>query len=479
MFSGEKKPPILLRCSSSLLLFLSAACLIFWFPSSPETLIQQQHDLHIQHHDPPHVNQTRNQNNNNNNNKNADGLITPTKPSVTVPTCNQKLSVYLYTLPKKFNLGLLHNCHNLNFRTDMCPHVANSGLGQPLPTMGPTLATNSSSSWFATNQFAAEIIFHARLLNHPCRTYDPTRATLFYVPYYGGLHVSSKFRERNLTARDELDVSLVDYLQSQSTWQKHNGKDHFITLGRIVRDFTSSWIGAGRLLKLAGVENMSVLIIERNPFKGSNQHGIPYPSYFHPSTWQEMSTWQTKMRETHRHHLFSFIGAKRRKAAIRNEFIKQCGESTRCMLLNCRGSNEEARKCQEPSEVLKVMSESVFCLQAPGDSFTRRSTFDSVLAGCIPVFFSPHTAYSQYQWYLPGERSKYSVYIDQRSKARKRIEEVLLKIPSEKVRMMREKIIGLIPSLTYANPNASDFGFEDAVDVALASLAEQVKKFVD
>lgn len=146
------------------------------------------------------------------------------------------------------------------------------------------------------------------------------------------------------------------------------------------------------------------------------------------------------------------------------------------MLLNCGGSSEEGRKCHEPSEVLKVMSESVFCLQAPGDSFTRRSTFDSVLAGCIPVFFSPHTAYTQYQWYLPENRSEYSVYIDERSKARKRIEEELLKIPSKKVKMMREKIIDLIPRLTYANPNASDFGFEDAVEVALASLAKQVKK---
>lgn len=462
MFSGEKKPPTLFRWSSSLLLFLSAACLILWFPSSPDNLIQQH-----QQHDPPRVNQTQDPNKT----KNDDVLITSTKPppSFTVPTCHKRVSVYVYSLPAQFNVGLLNNCHKLSFRTDMCPHVANSGLGQPLPT-------SNTTGWFATNQFAAELIFHARLLKHPCRTYDPARATLFYVPYYGGLHASSKFRERNLTARHELDISLADYLRAQPTWQKHNGRDHFMVLGRIVRDFTSSWQGAGRLLKLPEAQKMSVLIIERNPWQGANQHGIPYPSYFHPSTWHEMSTWQNKMRETHRPHLFSFIGAKRRKAAIRNEFIKQCGESTRCMLLNCGGSSDEARKCHEPSEVLKVMSESVFCLQAPGDSFTRRSTFDSVLAGCIPVFFSPHTAYTQYQWYLPEKRSEYSVYIDERSKARNRIEEELLKIPSQKVKLMREKIIDLIPRLTYANPNASDFGFEDAVEVALASLAKQVKK---
>ncbi|RXH75606.1 hypothetical protein DVH24_039305 [Malus domestica] len=173
-----------------------------------------------------------------------------------------------------------------------------------------------------------------------------------------------------------------------------------------------------------------------------------------------------------RPHLFSFIGGPRKgleKAAARDEFLRQCGELTRCMLLKC-GSG--AGKCHEPSEVLK------FCLQAPSDSFTRRSTFDSVLAGCIPVFSSPHTAYTQYKWFLPGDESTYSVYIDEKSDASKRIDEELLKIPKEKVTAMREKLIELIPSLTYALPNATNLGFGDAVDIALASLAKHVQKMI-
>ncbi|KAM1091714.1 hypothetical protein FF1_019170 [Malus domestica] len=237
--------------------------------------------------------------------------------------------------------------------------------------------------------------------------------------------------------------------------------------------------GANSLLNLPAVKNMSVLTVERHPWQGSNQHGLPYPSYFHPSTWQEMVAWQNRVRGMDRPHLFSFIGGPRKgleKVAVRDEFIRQCGESTRCMLLKC-GSG--AGKCHEPSEVLKVMSESQFCLQAPGDSFTRRSTFDSVLAGCIPVFSSPHTAYTQYKWFLPGDVSTYSVYIDEKSDASKRIEEELLKFPNEKVTAMREMLIELIPSLTYAHPNATNLGFGDAVDVALASLAKHIQKIYD
>lgn len=188
--------------------------------------------------------------------------------------------------------------------------------------------------------------------------------------------------------------------------------------------------------------------------------------------------WQNKVRRFKRPYLFSFIGAPRRKAAIRNQFIRQCGESARCNLLNC-GTSDRRSKCRQPSEVLRMMTESRFCLQAPGDSFTRRSTFDSVLAGCIPVFFSPHSAYTQYAWFLPEDRSSYSVYIDEKSKAARRIEKELMKVSSKEVMMMREKLIDLIPSLTYAHPNGTNIGFGDAVDVALVSLAKHVSTIIN
>ena len=395
------------------------------------------------------------------------------------PKCNGRVSVYVYNLPAEFNLGLLDDCSHLNVYTNMCPHVTNNGLGQPLDNMD--LGSSNSNPWFATHQFIAEMIFHARVENHPCRTWDPAKANLFYVPFYGGLHVSSKFREQNHTMRDALAVRLIDYLLDQPTWHKHYGKDHFIALGRTSWDFmrTNSGpdFGANCLLNLPSVKNMSVLTVERNPWKGSNQHGIPYPSYFHPSTSDQMLTWQRMMRQSNRPYLFSFIGAPRKgvdKAAIRDEMIRQCTESTRCKLLKCDGGNP---KCYNPSEIMRVMRESQFCLQAPGDSFTRRSTFDTILSGCIPVFFSRHTAYTQYAWFLPEELSKYSVYMDEQGDESKRIEEELLKISKEEVERMQATVIDMIPRLTYAHPNASssDLGFEDVVDVALEALAQHAR----
>ncbi|KAL5556027.1 hypothetical protein UlMin_038263 [Ulmus minor] len=409
--------------------------------------------------------------------------LTKNDTKISKTTCNGNFSVYVYNLPPDFNSGLLTNCRHLNIYTDMCPHVANFGMGQPISDLGPpSLAARSDyPSWFATHQFIGEMIFHARVENHPCRTWDPSKATIFYVPFYGGLDASSNFRESNLTKRDSLAVRLVDFLKTQPLWKRKHGKDHFIALGRTAWDFMRSEsgpdFGANCLLNLPEVKNMSVLTVERQPWQGKNQFGIPYPSYFHPNTRQEMLAWQNKVRQSHRPHLFSFIGGPRKgleKAAIRDELIRQCLDSTNCELLLC-GSNR-VTKCHNPGDVLGSMTRTEFCLQAPGDSFTRRSTFDSVLAGCIPVFFSPHTAYTQYAWFLPGEAKEYSVFIDEKSEASKRIEEELLKIPNEEKVRMRENVINLIPRLTYAHPNASDVGFLDAVDVALAALDEHVRE---
>ncbi|KAI3935410.1 hypothetical protein MKW98_027550 [Papaver atlanticum] len=406
-------------------------------------------------------------------------------------SCDGSLSVYVYDLPDKFNYGLLQDCQHLNVYTDMCPHVANNGLGQPLLHMeddGGFGSDNmndedgSTFSWFATHQFIAEMIFHARIVNHPCRTWEPSEnsATLFYVPFYGGLHASSKFRESDLAKRDELAVELVEYLNQQSWWQRNQGRDHFLALGRTAWDFmrTDSGpdFGANSLLKLPHVKNMSVLTVERHPWQSTNQHGIPYPSYFHPSTSDEMLTWQNKMRSMDRPHLFSFVGAPRtgvEKAAIRDEILRQCSESSYCKMLKC--GRVGASKCHNPKEVLKVMRVSRFCMQAPGDSFTRRSTFDSILAGCIPVFFSPHTAYTQYEWYLPKDPNEYSVYIPE--KKWKQIEEELMKIPKAKVEKMRSAVIEMIPRITYIHPNATsgkDKNYPDAVDIALDQLSKHV-----
>ncbi|KAK9280091.1 hypothetical protein L1049_013776 [Liquidambar formosana] len=153
---------------------------------------------------------------------------------------------------------------------------------------------------------------------------------------------------------------------------------------------------------------MTMLVIESSPWN-NNDFAIPYPTYFHPSSDNEMFQWQNRMRRLKRRYLFSFAGAPRPNLqdSIRGEIINQCQASRRkCKLLECNSN-----KCHKPVNVMKMFQSSVFCLQPPGDSYTRRSAFDSILAGCIPVFFHPGSAYVQYLWHLPKNYKKYSVFI--------------------------------------------------------------------
>ncbi|KAK9949611.1 hypothetical protein M0R45_005128 [Rubus argutus] len=195
---------------------------------------------------------------------------------------------------------------------------------------------------------------------------------------------------------------------------------------------------------------MSVLTVERQPWQGANQFGIPYPSYFHPSTWQEMLTWQRKVAKP--------TGPTCSPSSADQEGV---GEG---------GHTERVHKAMR--RVDSVLPHEMRLQRLPA-TYTRRSTFDSVLAGCIPCSFR-RTRRTRSTSGFYRRISTFSVYIDEKSDASKRIEDELLKIPKEKVEMMREKVIEMIPSLTYAHPNASGIGFRDAVDVALASLANHV-----
>jgi len=220
---------------------------------------------------------------------------------------------------------------------------------------------------------------------------------------------------------------------------------------------------------------MTILTVERHPWQGHNQFGIPYPSYFHPRTAADMAHWQDSIRQANRTHLFSFVGGPRvgvEKAAVRDSILRQCAQSSRCIRVQCEPGSVN---CHEPDRVLEVMRRSTFCMQPPGDSFTRRSVFDAVLSGCVPVFFSEHTAYTQYGWYFPARREEWSVFLEpDRSD---RIEEELDRIEEEKVVRMREKVVEMIPWVTYAHPNASheELGFHDAVDIALEELTRRVR----
>ncbi|CAJ2668160.1 unnamed protein product [Trifolium pratense] len=394
-------------------------------------------------------------------------------------SCNGRY-VYIQNLPFRFNQFLLQNCHILTRGTDksnMCPYMKNLGLGPEIKNQNFN-GVLLSNTWYATNQFLLEVIFHNKMKNYECLTNDSSLASAIFVPSYIGLDISRFLWVSNLTVRDSSGFELVEWLVKKPEWKRMWGRDHFLVSGRISWDFRRQfddlayWGSKFRFLPES--MNMSMLAVEASSW--NNDYAIPYPTSFHPSMDGEIYQWQSKIRHQKREFLFTFTGAPRpeNEESIRGKIIEQCRGSSFCKFIDCSYGGE---KCDDPVNVMKVFENSVFSLQPSGDSYTRRSIFDSILAGCIPVFFHPGTAYSQYKWHLPKTRTKYSVYIPVKDVKEWNvdIEKVLLRIPEKDVIAMREEVIKLIPKIVYADPRGKLDNFEDAFDLALKGILERIE----
>uniref|UniRef100_M8BWF6 Xyloglucan galactosyltransferase KATAMARI1-like protein n=1 Tax=Aegilops tauschii TaxID=37682 RepID=M8BWF6_AEGTA len=166
----------------------------------------------------------------------------------------------------------------------------------------------------------------------------------------------------------------------------------------------------------------------------------------------------------------------------RKRLVERRGGASRCALLGkaavTKSPGEYTQGEYSPSHAMRLLESAEFCIQPRGDSYTRKSIFDTILAGCIPVFLHPISAYVQYTWYLPRDYRAYSVFIPQRDVIGRNasIEEVLRKIPPAKVARMREEVIRLIPAVMYREPAAKGVQFKDAFDVAVERVVDRVAK---
>ncbi|KAK8963093.1 hypothetical protein KSP40_PGU009512 [Platanthera guangdongensis] len=399
------------------------------------------------------------------------------------PPCNSGL-VYVYDIPPAFNKELITDCSGLNPWASRCGAISNGGFGAPAADLAGIVPDSLLTTWFSTDQFIVELIFHRRILAHRCRTTNPSAASAFYIPFYGGIAVGKHLWSSNSTTdeRDRASADLLRWMDSQESWRKSGGRDHFIALGRITWDFRRShdrdW--GGSFLHMPGMANVTRLLIERNPWD-ERDVGVPYPTGFHPRTAKEVRAWQNFVLSRPRSKLFSFAGAAR--AGINNDFrgllLSECAAAgDACRAVDCSGG----RCGNRSAETLSLFLDSVFCLQPRGDSYTRRSMFDCMVAGAIPVIFWRRSAYEQYTWYLPleeEEATQWSVFIDRREvrSGAASVRGVLDGIGEEKIQRMRERVVGLLPQLVYAWPDEGlDEGMDDAFDVAVRCVLQRFRK---
>ncbi|KAL9255158.1 Xyloglucan galactosyltransferase XLT2-like protein [Drosera capensis] len=390
-------------------------------------------------------------------------------------------SIFVYDLPSAFNLDIANDCHNLNPWNSRCHSLSNHGFGPSAnAALSRVLPAELSRLWYWTDQFSSELIFHRRILRHRCRTSNPGSATAFYIPFYAGLAVGRYLwadHQGSVADRDRDCDELLQWIRGHGDqFNRSRGWDHFITMGRITWDFRRSkeneW--GSHCIYSHGMENVTRLLIERNPWDYFDV-AVPYPTGFHPERDADVIRWQALVRSRQRKTLFCFAGASR--GVIKNDFrgtlLSQCRDALgACRVVDCAGN----RCANGTSEVLETFLDSRFCLQPRGDSFTRRSIFDCMVAGAIPVFFWRRTAYLQYEWFLPGEPESYSVFIHRdKVKNGTSIKEVLEGYGDDNVNVMREKVIEYIPRLVYAKPDQGLESIRDAFDIAIDGVLQRMR----
>ncbi|XP_006366626.1 xyloglucan galactosyltransferase KATAMARI1 homolog [Solanum tuberosum] len=388
--------------------------------------------------------------------------------------------VYVYDLPTKFNKDLLNNCHDLDPWSSRCNAVSNGGLGPKATGLDSIIPENIRSAWYWTDMYSAEVIYHERILNYKCRTLNPQNATAFYIPFYAGLAIGKILWFTTAKERDRPSELMLEWVKDQPYWNQNHGSDHFLMLGRLTWAFRrktnddSDW--GTSFLRMPLMKNVLRLSIEKNPWDDL-EVSVPYPTAFHPQFETEIKQWQDLVRSRNRSSHFCFVGAVRKK--IKNDFrevlMNYCkNETGSCKIVDCSVTH-----CYDGAPaILEAFLDSDFCLQPKGDGFTRRSMFDCMMAGSIPVYFWKGSFKTQYEWHLPSPSEDYSVYMDHTEVRNDTniIREVLDKFTKDDVKKMREILIDAMPKYLYARSNQGLGSSNDAFDIAIDEVLKRFKQ---
>lgn len=380
--------------------------------------------------------------------------------------------VYVYDLPSVLNKDLLNTSNKLS----------NGGFGLHATGLESVMDQNLTEVWYWTDLYSGEVIYHNRMLCYKCRTLDQDQAIAFYIPFYVGV-VVGKYLWANHTAK-EMDfhsVTMLNWVKNRPPWKRSNGSDHFIVLGRLTWDFRritadsdTEW--GTSLLNMSLMENVLRLSPERSiwdPLEVS----IPYPNPFHPRYESDIRHWQSVLRAKNRSRLFSMVGGARKhiKHDFRAVLLTYCKEETEyCKMVDC-----SVTPCYNgAAETMEAFLDSDFCLQPKGDGFTRRATFDCMLAGSIPVFFWKGSFENQYRWHMPLAAETYSVFIDNKDVRNDTsiIRHVLEKYSREEVERLREKVIDLMPNFLIAESGADLGSLKDAFDITMNEVLQRFKQ---
>eukprot|EP01035_Chromulina_nebulosa_P020816 gene20816-26984_t len=353
---------------------------------------------------------------------------------------------------------------------------------------------NDTVGLFQTWQFALYKVIMGRLRVSEYRTRDPLQATAFIIPFDAGVHSYIDHKTGFPRLASPHGWAAGDYLRSASRnkklYWKNNGHDHFALFS--ITAFQMVGIGV-KVFFMQICQNCSVITIETSPtftaIKGRSRKywfGAPYPSSYHWYEGIKELPWELNNNYPNRDILALFIGSLKTSQPNSNNLRKKLYNQCIVEKSNCQW-HTTAHSCNgvvNATNTMLLFRRAQYCPAPTGDSITRKSIFDSLVAGCVPVLFS-RASLSQYSWHIsPKDLDEVSVYIPMKDINDNGINfiDVLNAIPKLELIKKQQAIAKLAPTLQYSVVpkrigNGSDCQtwrppFRDAVDIIIEKILD-------
>ena len=359
----------------------------------------------------------------------------------------------------------------------------------PAEIVGPKCSAGLAQE-YATHMYSLPMILLWRILRSSRRTMDPSKADLFFVPMWPR-QKSQKMWEDRCGRPVNLEIAnRLPYL-TEETAHRHFfavGKGHVKVGGhcdswwkhptgllkRAMRFAYSSDYGTAELLGQERygpftlddpqiAESIAVDIF-RDDVPYPHLVSVPYPSSIHmAAATKERNDWSRDPTK-HSKVLASFVGGAHTKstfAAPRKRIKDDCNRAPDevCTYINYK---DGVFSCG----LAEYTMNSTFCFQPGGDSPYRKSFYDAVMTGCIPVVFAEYNARVSPWHFWAGHRQNAMVVVNATRYLRGEFDVLryLQNIPQTQIIKMQNTITHQAHRLQYALNDASP---DDAVDIIL------------
>ncbi|KAI4385301.1 hypothetical protein MLD38_003344 [Melastoma candidum] len=152
-------------------------------------------------------------------------LSPPPPPQPSSFSCSSPLRVYMYDLPRRFNVGMLRRESPAS--ADDSPVTA--GDLPPWPRNSGLKRQHSVEYWMT-----ASLLYTDRDDGggrEAVRVSDPEEADVFFVPFFSSLSFNThghSMTDPDTEIDHQLQIDLLEILRNSKYWQRSGGKDHVI-----------------------------------------------------------------------------------------------------------------------------------------------------------------------------------------------------------------------------------------------------------